>query len=115
MTGLREILSVVLMVSGAAFMLLGSVGLLRLPDFFTRTHAVSKVDTLGIMLLLGGLAVHEGATLSALKLVLIIAFVAAVSPVAAHALARAATSSGLRAWRCPGTDTAARSEEEEKP
>lgn len=112
MTGLREVLSVALMVSGAAFMLLGSVGLLRLPDFFTRTHAVSKVDTLGIMLLLGGLAVHEGATLSALKLVLVIAFVAAVGPVAAHALARAATTSGLRPWCCQATRETALPKEE---
>ncbi len=84
---------------GVAFMLVGSLGLLRLPDFYSRTHASGKVDSVGMMLCLGGLALHEGATLAGLKLVLVIAFVAVSSPVATHALARAAMRSGLRPWR----------------
>jgi multicomponent Na+:H+ antiporter subunit G len=100
MTALREVLAVCLLLGGAFFMFLGSFGVLRLPDFYTRTHAATKVDTMGIMLMLGGMAVYEGFTLNALKLLLVVAFVAAVSPVAGHALARAAAHSGLRPW-CP--------------
>ncbi len=102
MSTLQEIASIALFGAGVLFMLAGSLGLLRLPDFFTRTHASGKVDSVGMMLCLGGLAVHEGPTLSGLKLVLVIAFVAVSSPVAAHALARAAVRSGLRPWRRPG-------------
>ncbi len=99
---LLETAAIILFGSGVLFMLVGSLGLLRLPDFFTRTHASGKVDSVGMMLCLGGLALHEGPTLSGLKLVLVIAFVAVSSPVAAHALARAAVRSGLKPWRAPG-------------
>lgn len=101
MSPIREVLAAGLLVVGAAFVFLGSLGLLRLPDFYTRTHAATKVDTVGIMFLLGGLAVYEGFSLSSLKLLLVVAFVGAVSPVAAHALSRAARRSGLRPW-CEG-------------
>lgn len=94
----QEILAVALMLGGGAFMLLGSIGIVRLPDFYTRTHASSKIDTVGIMLLLAGLAVHEGLTLNTFKLVLIIVFVAAANPVGAHALARSALKFGLKPW-----------------
>ncbi len=98
MTLLQDIASVVLMLGGAAFMLVGSVGIVRMPDFYTRTHAASKIDTLGIMLLLAGLAVYEGLTLNTFKLVLVIVFVAAANPVGAHALARSARKAGLKPW-----------------
>ena len=101
MSALQEVVAIALFASGVLFMLVGSLGLLRFPDFFTRTHASGKVDSVGMMLCLGGLAVHEGPTLSGVKLVLVIAFVAVSSPVAAHALARAAVRSGLKPWRAP--------------
>lgn len=101
MSVLQNIVSMVLVFAGAGFMLIGSIGLVRLPDFYTRTHASGKIDTLGIMLLLGGLAVHEGFTLNTAKLVLVIVFVAAANPVGAHALARSARRSGLKPWCRP--------------
>jgi multicomponent Na+:H+ antiporter subunit G len=98
MTLVQECVAVLLMLGGSGFMLVGAIGLVRLPDFYTRTHAASKIDTMGIMLLLAGLAVHEGLTLNTFKLVIIIVFVAIANPVGAHALARSALKVGIKPW-----------------
>ncbi len=91
-------LAVALIVVGMGIMLVGSIGILRLPDFFTRTHAASMVDTTGIIFLLLGLAVFEGFTLEAGKLFIAIALLMLANPVAVHALARAAWYHGERPW-----------------
>ena len=93
-----EIVSLILLVAGAFFLLVGSVGIVRLPDFFTRTHATGKTDTLGLILSLAGLAVHDGLTLNSAKLLVAAVFVGLTAPVGTHALARAAYRSGLRPW-----------------
>ncbi len=77
-------------------MLTGSVGLLRLPDFYTRSHAVSKSDTIGVIFVIGGLIIYEGFTQSSLKLLFIILFIALSNPIGSHALARAAIKKGLK-------------------
>lgn len=91
-----RIISLVVVAAGAFFLLVGSIGIIRLPDFYTRTHATSKSDTLGLMLVLAGLAIHEGFDLNSVKLLLVLAFVVLTNPVGAHALARAALKFGLR-------------------
>ncbi len=93
---IQEIIAVALLLAGAFFMFVGSLGLIRLPDFFSRTHAAGMTDTLGIMLMLGGLAVYEGWSLISAKLVAIIIFVAIVNPVTVHALAKAALEYGIK-------------------
>jgi multicomponent Na+:H+ antiporter subunit G len=98
---LQNSLSVLLILLGLGTMFVGSLGIIRLPDFFARTHAASKVDTVGIILVLSGMAVHEGLTLTGGKLVLTIVFVALTNPVAVHILARAALRFGLKPWRKP--------------
>ncbi|WP_031385804.1 monovalent cation/H(+) antiporter subunit G [Desulfonatronum thiodismutans] len=98
MSFLQDALAVILVLGGTFFMLVGSIGINRLPDFFTRAHAAGKVDTLGILMFLTGLAVFEGFTLTSAKLLLIIVFVAFTSPVAAHALARRALLYGMKPW-----------------
>ena len=90
---------VVLIVAGLIFMLLGSVGILRLPDFFTRTHAASKVDTAGIIVVLAGIGVIEGLTINSAKIMIAILFLTLTNPVAAHALTRAARRQGFRPWQ----------------
>jgi len=75
---------------GAFFMLVGSIGLIRLPDFYSRTHATSNSDALGVILIILGLIIFEGFNLNSAKLLIILAFVALTNPTAAHALARAA-------------------------
>jgi multicomponent Na+:H+ antiporter subunit G len=95
MTEIQNIASIIFVVIGIIFMLVGSIGILRLPDFYSRTHAVSKSDTLGIMFVIIGLVIYEGFTQSSLKLLLIVLFIALANPVGTHALARAAYKKGL--------------------
>ena len=94
-----SILGAVILSIGLFFMAVTAVGLLRLPDFFTRVHAVSKSETLGIALVLIGLTLHEGTTLVSLKLLLVLIFVGFANPVGAHVLTRAAIRTGLMPWR----------------
>lgn len=98
-TTVQTVLGTLLMLAGLSFMLLGSVGLVRLPDFFARTHAASKVDTVGIVVLLLGIAVLEGLTLNSGKLLVAVVFLMLTNPVSAHALARAALRGGYKPWR----------------
>ena len=87
--------------AGIALMAITALGLARLPDFFSRVHAASKTETLGIALVLLGLILHEGASLVSLKFALIAVFIAIANPVAAHVLSRAAVRAGTMPWRKP--------------
>lgn len=97
-----DVLDIVFIALGFLFMVITVLGLLRLPDFFARVHAVSKSETLGIALVLLGLIIHEGATLVSLKLALILVFVAIANPVGVHLLTRAALRTGQMPWRRGG-------------
>ncbi len=88
-------LSWVCLIGGGFFCIVGAVGMLRMPDFFTRMHAASIVDTLGAALILLGLVLQAGATLVSAKLAMIGLLLFFTSPTAAHALARAALARGL--------------------
>lgn len=90
--------TVVLVLVGAFFFLAGTTGILRFPDFYSRTHAATKCDTVGAGSVLLGLAVYHGG-IGALKIVAVVAFLLLASPTAGHALARAAYRGGLRPWR----------------
>ena len=98
MTDIQNIVTVILVVAGAFFMFVGSFGIIRLPDFYSRSHAIGKSDTLGIMLVLAGLMVYEGMTPNSLKLALAIVFVMLANPTGSHAMARAAFRDGLKPW-----------------
>ncbi len=93
-----NVLSVVLMLGGAFFLLVSSVGLLRLPDFFSRAHAVGKSETLGAFLFLAGLAAYDGFGLGTAKLLLIVLFIAVTNPTGVHTLTRAALRAGETIW-----------------
>lgn len=88
-----------LVIAGLLFILAGVIGVLRLPDFYTRLHAQGKCDTLGVALTLLGLAIHKGWSFTSLKILLIIVFVWLANPTATHALGRAALQAGLVPWR----------------
>lgn len=90
-----EVLSWVLILGGSGFVIIGGVGLLRLPDFYTRIHAAGITDTLGTWLILLGLMLHEGFTLGTAKLAMLLFFMLATSPLASHALAKSAFLRGL--------------------
>ena len=83
---------------GLFFTVVSSVGLLRLPDFFSRVHAVSKAETIGIGLVLLGLAFHAAFELVSIKLVLGAFFVFLANPIGAHLLTRAAVKGGMMPW-----------------
>lgn len=105
--------AIALVALGLLTMLVGSIGIIRLPDFFTRTHAASMVDTVGIIFLLIGLAVYEGGTLNSAKLALAICFIAMTNPVAIHTLARAAIRMGVKPWQKSGDGGKERNELED--
>ena len=86
----QYLLAIIFISFGAFFLLIGSVGLVRLPDFYSRTHATGKADTLGIMLVITGLIITQGISVNSAKLLMIIVFVGLTNPTAANALARAA-------------------------
>src|SRR5690606_13889856 len=92
----KSIFVVFFVIVGIFFMLIGSIGILRLPDFFSRTHAISKSDTLGILFVVLGLIIHDGTLVNSLKLGLIMIFIALANPIGSHALANAALKKGMK-------------------
>lgn len=90
------VLSWAFLLSGGFFMLVAGIGVLRMPDVYTRLHAAGIKDTMGAALTLVGLMLQGGLTLVTVKLVLIWLFLWFTSPVATHAVARAALFGGVR-------------------
>lgn len=89
-----EIAALALVFAGAAFCMIGAIGVLRLPDVFCRMHSAGIMDTIGAFLLLFGLMLLAGLTLATAKLFFIIVFLWMTSPTATHALAKAAIHCG---------------------
>jgi len=79
---------------GGIFTLTGAVGLLRLPNFYTRLHAASVTESLGAPLLIIGIILDTGFTLDSAKLIIIIIIMVVSSPTITHALCRAAAHGG---------------------
>jgi multicomponent Na+:H+ antiporter subunit G len=99
---------IICLVGGCFFALTGAVGVLRMPDFYSRLHPAGKNDTLGMALITLGLLVetmkYEYGYLVAAKLLLIVLFVLVTAPVATHAITKAAYLSGQKPWRAPEDD-----------
>lgn len=93
---LQNIVSILLILAGIFFIFTAGVGIMRLSDFYARTHAVSKSDTLGILLVVLGLIVFEGLTINSIKLSFIFILVALANPIGSHALGMAAFRKGLK-------------------
>ena len=93
-----HIVCIVLVSLGVFFLIMGAVGILRFPDFYTRMHAAGKCDTLGSLLVVIGLALHGGATLASAKIIAIAVFIFLTSPTATHAIARAAHRNKVPFW-----------------
>ena len=96
MSALLDILSVILIVLGSLAALTATLGLLRLPDFFSRTHSAGILDTLGAGLILLGFGLQTGWSLVTVKLALVLVFILITGPTAAHALARSALHNGVK-------------------
>ena len=94
--GILDNISGVFITVGSLSIIVGLLGVYRMPDFFTRLHAASVIDTLGAMLILSGLMMHHGFSIVSLKLFLILIFILITTPTAAHALAKSALHGKLR-------------------
>lgn len=94
-----DVLSWVLLGAGSLFVVTSGIGLLRMPDVFSRLHPSGLTDTMGAGLVLIGLMLQAGWSLVTMKLLLILLFLFFTSPTATHALAHAALLGGLTPWR----------------
>lgn len=99
-----DVLSWALILGGLFFVVVGTIGLIRMPDVYTRLHAAGMTDSIGAGAILLGLAVQAGPTLISVRLLLISAFLLLTSPVGTHALARAARSGRVKPYTAPGRD-----------
>lgn len=89
------VLAAALIIAGVAFLAVSVLGVVRFPDFYTRAHAVAKAETLGILLVLAGLALHHGWAPGTPQILLVLVFALFTNPTALHALARAAYRTGV--------------------
>jgi multicomponent Na+:H+ antiporter subunit G len=101
---LLDTLSWVLLTLGGLSVLVGGIGALRMPDLYTRMHAASVTDSLGAILVLGGIMLQAGWSLATIKLIAILLFLLLTSPTSSNALASAALLAGTRPFAEAGQD-----------
>ncbi len=96
---ITALFSAVLIVAGALFFIAGTVGLLRFPDVYTRLHALTKADNVGLGLIVAGLMLQSSSWAVAGKLLLIWLLVLVASASACHLVARTALDRGIIPWK----------------
>jgi multicomponent Na+:H+ antiporter subunit G len=96
---LIDLTSLLLLIAGGFFFLAGTLGLLRFPDVYTRLHALTKADNVGLGLVVAALMLQAGSWAIAGKLLLIWLLVLVASSVACHLVARTARSRGVKPWQ----------------
>lgn len=105
---LRDVVTIISLAGGLFFVLAGTVGVIRLPDFYTRLHAAGMTDTLGAELILFALMLQSDNWQVIAKLLLVAFFLFVTSPTATHAVAHAAYKAGERPklgrWRAPSLE-----------
>ena len=94
-----DVISTVFLAAGSLIMIIGTVGLLKFPDFYTRLHATGKCDTLGQILIIVGCMTYEGLSFITIKLFFVSAFYLLAGPASTHALMKAAYVTGLPIWK----------------
>ena len=94
----KEPAAFVLILVGLLFLVVAAIGVLRLPDIYTRSHAVSLTDSLGAFFVLTGLALHTGISLVLVKILAVLVLLYLINPAIAHLTVRAAYRSGLKPW-----------------
>lgn len=94
-----ELLQGLLLLAGSLFMLIAALGIVRLPDLLTRMHASTKGASLGVMLLMAGVALHFLEEVVFARTIAITFFVLMTAPVAAHAIGRAGYFVGIELWK----------------
>lgn len=101
---MTEILAAFLLFTGACFNLLAAIGIIRMPDLFTRLHAATKASTLGVGCIMAGVAIHFWSLETTTRAVTTTVFLLLTAPVGAHLLARAAYWMGIEFWEGTHTD-----------
>ncbi|MGB5398162.1 MAG: monovalent cation/H(+) antiporter subunit G [Gammaproteobacteria bacterium] len=96
---LNDYITAVLLITGAVFFFAGTLGLLRFPDVFTRLHALTKADNVGLGLMVAGLVVQAESWAVAAKLVLIWLLVLLAGASVAHLISRGALRRGIQPWK----------------
>ena len=102
------LLAAVFIILGLFFFTGGSIGILRFPDFFSRLHPAGKLDTMGVLMCMTGMAIYTArdfslpSILTALKIMLIVVVIFITSPTATHAILDAGVRAGLSPWTAPG-------------
>ncbi|RDV14886.1 monovalent cation/H(+) antiporter subunit G [Pontibacter diazotrophicus] len=94
----KDIISCVFILSGVFFILVATIGLLRLPDFYIRMSAITKGSTLGLGLILFGLGIYFNQPSMLLKVLAVITFTLITAPVAAHVIGRTAVQNKIPFW-----------------
>ena len=97
-TSLREVIAALFLLSGLVFFVGSAIGMLRLPDFYSRIHASGNSETLGCTLSFIGLMIYEGPTLTAAKMAFVFLLVFMANPIGSHILSKAAYKSGHPVW-----------------
>jgi multicomponent Na+:H+ antiporter subunit G len=95
----KNIVAAVFCCIGTFWFLLGTTGLLRMPDIFSRLHPSTKCDTLGACSVIVGVAIYSASIWDILKLALIICFLLLSSATCGHAIGRSAVRRGIQPWR----------------
>ena len=91
-------IDVTLIAIGLFFLTVAAIGMIRLPDVFSRSHALSIADTLGVVFTLSGVAFYQGLTLADVKTLLILFALWLLNPVISHVTLRAALRRGVKPW-----------------
>lgn len=86
---MKDIIVTIFLLGGLFFFMVGTLGIIRFPDVFTRAHSAAKCDTLGAILCLSSLVLLEGLSMVSLKIILILVFVWIANPTATHLIAKA--------------------------
>ncbi len=107
-TVVQNVIAYLLMGVGLIFLIGSLIGMLRLPDFYSRIHASGNSETLGTMLVFLGLAVYNGYSITSAKIIIIFLFIFIGNPIGSHILSKAAYKTGHPVW------TLSRKEELEK-
>ncbi len=117
MVMILDALSWILLSAGGLFVLVGGIGALRMPNLYTRMHAASVTDTMGAVLVLGGVMLQAGLSLATIKLAAILLFLLITSPTSSYALASAALLADIRpdAGRAADPSGDGGSDDEEAP
>ncbi|MGI6226332.1 MAG: monovalent cation/H(+) antiporter subunit G [Peptococcales bacterium] len=99
---MKALIASLFLLVGFFFIVVAAVGVLRLPDFYTRLHASGKSETLGMILCFTGLAIYQGFSFTSVKFLIIAFFILFANPIGTHIICREAYRIGIKPWERKG-------------